>query len=147
MEEHRRRRRSSQPRAIGQLVLAATQPETQRVEQADPLSSIRIHLLDPTPITGVAELPVDQADQEEEQDEYADEPFEEESSTVAVDDEYWDDQEDQDEYSQRINAVQISDVDMGRSDDAENSLDHDAPAAEPESNPPESIEEDGENSS
>ncbi|MHC4796900.1 MAG: segregation and condensation protein A, partial [Planctomycetota bacterium] len=38
-----------------------------RVEQVDPLGSIRIHLLDPTPITGIEELPVDRSDQEEDE--------------------------------------------------------------------------------
>lgn len=119
-----------------------------RVEQVDPLGSIKIHLLDATPITSIAEFPVDEAGGEEEKDEYTDAPFEDqESSSVAEDDDYWDDQEDQDEYSRRINAVQISEVDLGRSGDDEKSPDYDDRAAGPDPGPVEPADGDGENSS
>ncbi|UCD30152.1 MAG: segregation/condensation protein A [Planctomycetota bacterium] len=102
-----------------------------RVEQADPLGNIKIHLLDPTPITGIADTKA--VEDEREEDEYADAPFEEEkTSAVAPDDDYWDEGEEEDEYSRQIDAVQVGEVDMGRSEDDAEIPDDDVDTTDPD---------------
>jgi len=90
-----------------------------RVDQSQTLGKIMVHLLDATPIT---ELAVTESDEEDGEDAFADAPFEEEaegaeeeSQAVFVDEDLWDDQDEDDEFSQRIKAVEIGEVDLGRS--------------------------------
>jgi len=109
-----------------------------RIEQAELFGSISVHLIDPTPITEVMasstdrgfkeyETP-DEAPEEEEAVEEA--PFEEVDATQQGREAVFEDEEDEladedDEYSRRINAVEIGDIDLGRS------LNGDGPSGEP----------------
>lgn len=99
-----------------------------RVEQGEQFGTINVHLIDATPITTVMES-ADQkgfkelADLEpepvERESELADAPFEEEHgrSEPVFESEMTDDDllgDEEDEFSRRISAVQIEDVDLGR---------------------------------
>jgi segregation and condensation protein A len=102
-----------------------------RVEQEQQFGSITVHLLDATPITTVLDSPdakgfkdVSRDDEEDEEpaeleETVEDAPFEEEvgagREAVFEDEEI----EEEDEFTRRINAVQVQDIDLGREDDDE----------------------------
>ena len=105
-----------------------------RVEQEEQFGSITVHLIDPTPITTVLDSPdakgfkeVSRTDDEEEEEPteleetLEDAPFEEEvgSGREAVFEDEDIDEEEEDEFTRRINAVQVLDVDLGRDDEPE----------------------------
>jgi len=116
-----------------------------RVEQSDSLGSIDIHLLDPTPISGLSDTMADEWAPEE--DEFSDAPFEEQDAPLseAVED-VWDDQED-DEYSRRIGEVQVGEVDLGRTPDGPELLDTGDKTAELDNGSAETGGDDVENTS
>lgn len=95
-----------------------------RIEQAEIFGSISIHLIDATPITEVMESASDRGfkehAEEDEEEPVEEAPFEEvdaaEQSLESVfEDEDDDLRDEEDEYSRQIGAVQIGDIDLGRS--------------------------------
>ncbi len=93
-----------------------------RVEQAEQFGPIVIHLLDATSITGVMESAAGSGSsglEEEEGDTGA--AFEEETVPGQEADERLFEDEEEDEFSRRIDAVEIGEVDLGRSMDHESS--------------------------
>ena len=97
-----------------------------RIEQSEIFGSISVHLINPTPITEVMASSTDRGfkeyDTPEEKAEEAVEeaPFEEvdpaqQGREAVFEDEEEDLVDEDDEYSRRINAVEISEVDLGRS--------------------------------
>ena len=90
-----------------------------RVEQVSPFGPILIHLLDATPITQVM-MPTDRAGAAEtEADEDAEAPFEEEEAVGEGAGEDVFEDEEEEEFRRRIDAVQVGEVDLGRSMDDE----------------------------
>ena len=98
-----------------------------RIEQAEQFGQITVHMINETPITEV--LDSDQEAtfkdyqtpevEEPEPEPQEDEPFEEvdphkRSEAVFADEEEWEEAEDDDDFSQRIKAVEIAEVDLGR---------------------------------
>ena len=96
-----------------------------RIEQAEIFGSIIVHLIDATPITEVMASAEERGFKEydrdeEEQQESQEAPFEEVDAAEQGLEAVFEDEEDElaeedDEYSRRINAVEISEVDLGRS--------------------------------
>jgi len=103
-------------------LLELIRQERVRVEQAEPFGPIVIHLLDPTPITAVSEDAGPAGPEEDaDEDEYAHAPFEEHTPAGQADEDLFDDQEEEDEFRRRIDAVEIAEVDLGRTMDDERS--------------------------
>jgi segregation and condensation protein A len=107
-----------------------------RIEQTEIFGTISIHLIDPTPITEVMASSTDRGfkeydtpDEAEEEKEAVDEaPFEEvdpaqQGLEAVFEDEEDDLADEEDEYSRRINAVEISEIDLGRSLNGDGSSD------------------------
>ena len=91
-----------------------------RIEQGELFGTIRIHLIDPTPITELMESAADMVvedDQEEGVDAYPDASFEEEEAVGGLEGEALFEEDEQDEFSRRIDAVEVGEVDLGRSPD------------------------------
>jgi len=86
-----------------------------RVEQPDRFGQIFIHLLDATPITTTADAEPAEEDQEfEEVADFREEPAagEEGPAVLAAGDE-----EDEDEFTQRLKAIEVGEVDLGKTEE------------------------------
>ena len=90
-----------------------------RVDQDAAFDRITVHLLDATPITTISEL--EDADRPEIEGDDEDYPLEstseQEEAEARAEEQMLDellDEDEEDEFSRRINAVQIGDVDLGR---------------------------------
>jgi len=111
-----------------------------RIEQTEIFGPIFVHLIDATPITEVMQSADERgfkeyAQDEEETQEIEEAAFEEVEPEQEGLEPVFEDEEDElaeedDEYSRRINAVEISDIDLGRSRDVQ-ATDTDAPEGEP----------------
>ncbi|NLE60672.1 MAG: segregation/condensation protein A [Planctomycetes bacterium] len=111
-----------------------------RIEQTEIFGPIFVHLIDATPITEVMQSADERgfkeyAQDEEETQEIEEAAFEEVEPEQKGLEPVFEDEEDElaeedDEYRRRINAVEISDIDLGRSRDVQ-ATDTDAPEGEP----------------
>ncbi len=111
-----------------------------RIEQTEIFGSISVHLIDATPITEVMKSAEERGfkeyDQEEEEElETEEAPFEEVDDAEQGREALFEDEEDElaeedDEYSRRINAVEISEVDLGRTLNGETASNEPAPESE-----------------
>ena len=103
-----------------------------RVEQQERWGQIHVHLIDPTPISTVMDSAEDGfkelrgEGEEESAQEGTVEDGDSEEAAARAEAEVLEEllaEEDDDEYSQRINAVEIADVDLGRKPDAPSETD------------------------
>ena len=124
-----------------------------RIQQERPFASIQVHLIDATPIATLTDAesqmqdPIRSIEGEDEAD-AAEEAFEEDPGTGPAEALFQDEEEEEDdEFSRRIRAVEIADVNLGRERPQDHPGEHpqDSPAERPpDAHPSDDTAEQGE---